>query len=229
MKMLVSLILTYILSFSLIKIMMIPVGNFQGTIQDILEILFLDNTIFQKYALNKMDITLYFLFMINFLILFTIYNRNIIDAHNYHLLVIHRYSTIKKYIFNLFHQNISKMHIILLYDLLSIFVASLLLSIPLQIHEHFFLILIYVYIKHLYLAILSISLKAQSLYSESDQGFTKYITFTLVLLVIDIFTPLKIITLSITLKNHLYLLTTMVIYILIGIYVPLQLLHNKNH
>lgn len=84
------LTIIYFISFKFISLLMIPVENFYGSMQDYCDLLFLNFDQFSKWSVDKYDFTLYFIFMIILLIIFTLYNRKLNDIYNYDCMIKHR-------------------------------------------------------------------------------------------------------------------------------------------
>lgn len=92
------LALLYLCETKLIQWMMIPVLNFGFKSTEYIDVLFLNDHIFSLYGLNRIDFTFSFLFMMQWIILMMIYNRDILEAKGYAIFTMHRFETKHNYI-----------------------------------------------------------------------------------------------------------------------------------
>jgi len=181
--------------FILYYISLIKLGN--GDLKESLSIeiyslLFLNFKIFETYALTKLNVIYYFIFLTIYLIVMNMYIGKEENPLNWKWLTIHRFKNKHLYIKYLITNGIRKMMSHYLIDFSSLYLSSILVIGKIQFDQFLCSLGMYLFSRHFLLLIYDIYMGLDFFKEQSNDQIIYFLV--LFLLAVDTFTPCKLIT-----------------------------------
>lgn len=218
------LFLSYLIYFTLIKLLTSSSLEFQNSVSNYIDFIFLNHNSFNKYNFDKMNFPFMFIFIMQILLLVYIHTKDLIITYNYHLLELNKFSTLAQYFIQKTRNNFSFVSSMFLLDTLSLFVCLYLFSnnmfnditIPATL-------LAYLLLRHLFIFLICMLVLPYKFKNNVDIIIPKILIIITVITLIEIMFEVNFITFSLVNFNYAYLLIVTVCLILLPF-----IFNNKN-
>lgn len=221
-KIFTSLCLAYLLSFVLVSIIMRNSEKFLFEYSDFVSVLFLNFNKFEYYSLSKINFSLYFIYIIPWMLLINIYNKNFCDVNNYYIFILNKYQKYSKFIKTIILKLLSKTFVYFMIDILSFSVIATFFSVDtITNYGEFKYLVVYLFSRHILLFYLSIYFYLSTLTKTFNSKFTVVIILIVLLVSCESFIPIKCFTYSFVLQPINMLLVSVLFCFLL---IPLMII-----
>ena len=208
--------LSYLTCFALIKLLTNSSLEFRSSITNYIDFIFLNHDSFNKYAFDKLNFPLIFIFILQILLLVYINTKDLIITYNYHLFELGKFPTLSKYFVQKTKSKFMFVLYVFLLDTISILICLYLFSNDLFYDITILATLIaYLLFRHLFILVICMLVLPYKLKNNIDNIIPKILIFITVIILIEIIFEFNFITFSLLKFKYVYLLIVTICLILL--------------